>query len=75
MEETSTTCFAKSGTHGSLGCVDLPCSERRVVITTPPEQNHNPSGLTKNIIVETGDKRNEAMSSFPAADKTSTHIY
>ena len=72
MEETSMTCFAKSGTHGSLSCVDLPCSERRVVITTPPEQNHFLSGLTKNIIVETGDKRNEAMSSPPAAGKNST---
>ena len=72
MKETSMTCLAKSGTHGSLSCVDLPCSERRVVITTPPEQNHFLSGLTKSIIVETGDKRNEAMSSSPAAGEHST---
>ena len=76
MEETSSTYFAKSGTHGSLSCVDLPCSdsERRAFLTTPPEQNHYLSGLTKKFIVETGDKRNEAMSSSFAAGKNSTNV-
>jgi hypothetical protein len=74
MEELSSSRFAKSGTHDSLSCVDLPCSERRVVITTPPEpfQTRILSGLTKNNFVEPGDKRNEGQSSSPVAEANST---
>ena len=35
MEEISSSRFAKNGTHDSLSCVDLPCSDKRA-ITTPP---------------------------------------
>ena len=55
-----------------LSCVDLSHDERHDVSTTLPGQNHYLSGLNKSIIVETGDRRNEAMSSSLAAGKMST---
>ena len=75
MEKSTTSLILK----GSIGdrsscrsCVDLSHDERHDDSTTLPGQNHYLSGPNKNLIVETGDKRNEEMSSSLAAGKTST---
>ena len=72
MEQSTTSVNFKGSIGDRLSCVDLSRDERHDVITTLPGQNHYLSGLHTNIIVETGDMRNEAMSSFPAAGKNST---
>ena len=72
MEKSTTSLNLKGSIGGRLSCVDLSHDERHDVSTTLLGQNHNLSGLNKNIFVETGDRRNEAMSLSLAAGKIST---
>ena len=72
MEKSITSLNLKGSIGDRLSCVDLSHDERHDVSTTLLGQNHYLSGLNKNIIVETGDRRNEAMSSSLAAGKIST---
>ena len=63
MEKSTTSLILKGSKCDSLTCVDLSHDEWHGVNTTLTGQNHHLSSLTKNLFVETRDKRNEAMSS------------